>query len=326
MRFLVCYSWFWSVAYGPMHGAVVLHRVPSCRTRNKQTGVQRDLIAMSSCSFPPPHWLASLQCVAHPQEPERQSELVSILKDHSVLNRFRCHNPHCTNATHCKKHLSVHPSVVTYFRVVQYKWSSPLLILLKQEERTQKKKPQKTPNILRSWPFWHCLLTGYSLVKEELSFLRLTGVKFLTLLSGIFQCPMVRPDARVDAGVCTCEEAGRQLTCGSHVQQLMQFWPPLWKGSMENEHGNAYAAWLLVVFIYCIQLYVTSHTVMAVITVVSVDFVIFSFFILLIVLWGTAITQLLLINSWATKVKYNLEAQNVISKNDFYICLKNLPF
>lgn len=140
MRFLVCYSWFWSVAYGPMHGAVVLHRVPSCRTRNKQTGVQRDLIAMSSCSFPAPHWLASLQCVARPQEPERQSELVSILKDHSVLNRFRCHNPHCTNATHCKKHLSVHPSVVTYFRVVQYKWSSPLLILLKQEERTHKKK------------------------------------------------------------------------------------------------------------------------------------------------------------------------------------------
>lgn len=127
-----------------MHGVVVLLSVPSCKTRNKQKGVQRDLIAMSSYSFPHPHWLASLQCLACPQEPERQTELVNILKDHSVLNRFKCHSPHCTNATHCKKHLSVHPSVVAYFHVVQYEWSSPLLILLKQEGKTQK-KPHKRP-------------------------------------------------------------------------------------------------------------------------------------------------------------------------------------
>lgn len=40
----------------------------------------------------------------------------------------------------------------------------------------------------------------------------------------------------------------------------------------------------LLVFIYCIQLYFTTHIVMAIITVVSVDFVIFNLFILLIVL------------------------------------------
>lgn len=65
-------------------------------------------------------------------------------------------------------------------------------------------------------------------------------------ISDLTQCPMVRPDWRVDDGVCTCEEAGRQLTSRLHVLQLMQFWAPLWKGSMENEHGNAYAAWLFV--------------------------------------------------------------------------------
>lgn len=144
-----CFS---SVAYGPKNGAVVLHSVPSCKTKNKQTGVQRDLIAMSSCSFPPPHFLASPQFVACPQEPERQSKPVSILKDHSLLNRVRCHSPHCTNATHCKKHLGVHRSVDTYFCVVQYEWCSPLLNLLKQEGRIQK-NPTKDPEHLRSWPF-----------------------------------------------------------------------------------------------------------------------------------------------------------------------------
>lgn len=112
----------------------------------------------------------SAVCVACPQEPQRQSKLSSILKDHS-LNRVRCHNPHCTNATHCKKQLSVHPTeqlsvqlgVGTYFRVVRYEWSSPLLILLMQEGRIQKKtpkiKPQKTPNTLRSWSFRYSWLT-----------------------------------------------------------------------------------------------------------------------------------------------------------------------
>lgn len=63
-------------------------------------------------------------------------------------------------------------------------WMELSLVDLAQAGRKNTKKPpQKTPNTLRSWLFWHCLLTGYSLLKEELSFLRPTGVKFLTLLS-----------------------------------------------------------------------------------------------------------------------------------------------
>lgn len=46
--------------------------------------------------------LSSLQRVTWPQEPEEQSKHVSVLKGHSVLYRFRCHNPHYTNETHCK--------------------------------------------------------------------------------------------------------------------------------------------------------------------------------------------------------------------------------
>lgn len=44
-----------------------------------------------------------MQYVTFPQEPEKKRELVNTLKDHSVLNRFRCHNPYYTNAAHCKK-------------------------------------------------------------------------------------------------------------------------------------------------------------------------------------------------------------------------------
>lgn len=150
--------------------------------------------------------------------------------------------------------------------------------------------------------------------------------KISDLIQWTLKCSMVRLAARVDIGVCTCEEEGRQLSSRSHLQQLMWFWPFLWKGSMENEHGNACAAWLLVVFIYCIQLYLTSHTGLAIITVVSMDFVMFNFSILMIVLCDCAVLQLLLINSWAAQVKYSLEAQNIFNKNNSHICLKNQPF
>lgn len=143
---MVCcrHCWFSSVAYEPTKGAVVLHCVPSCKTRINRQECRGTLLPCGPVHFHP--HTASLQCTACSQEPGKQSKLVSILKDHS-LNRVRCHNPHCTNATHCKKQLSVLASVVTYFCVVQYEWSSPLLILLKQDGRIHKKthKRPQTP-------------------------------------------------------------------------------------------------------------------------------------------------------------------------------------
>lgn len=90
--FRIC--WFWLASYGLIPEIVLFYTVSQ---------VARLGINTQKCKWPCSHelmsilalmWLSTLQYAAWPKS-EKQSEFVSILKEPSLLNRFRYHSQKC---------------------------------------------------------------------------------------------------------------------------------------------------------------------------------------------------------------------------------------
>lgn len=136
---------------------------PKLQDQNKQTGVQRDLIAMWSCSFPPPHCLSAVYSLFTGTREAKQTcqHFKGSFTEQGQVSQsplHKCNPLQETAQCSCQ---------CCYLFLCGAIWMELSFADLAQARwKNTQKNPQKTPNTLRSWLLWHC-----SIVKEELSIL-----------------------------------------------------------------------------------------------------------------------------------------------------------
>lgn len=197
------HCWFSSVAYEPTKGAVVLHCVPSCKTRINRQECRGTLLPCAPVHF---HCLSAVCSLFTGTREAKQTcqHFKGSFTEQGQVSQSPLHkyNP-LQETAQCS-------CQCCYLFLCGAIWMELSLADLAQARR---KNTQKTHKRLQT-PWGHSCFDTVLLSRRS----SLSWVKFLTLLSGIFRCSVVTPAVHVGVSVCTCEEGGRQLPSRSHLQ------------------------------------------------------------------------------------------------------------